>query len=189
MREFGEPESRNLVRSRDENPSKTVTWILGIAGAVLVGAIVFGRTRRAAAASSGSRAFEVSADCQTIRVVSEAEARAAATAAAIVVHPSASSPALPVLQQALAVAIPQCDWQDVPPDRTFIHNGAHYTWQEIETLIGTRTLGQLTELVGQAQGIARQLPPQLSAIALPPLLLWMLLAPVPVATSRRRRSI
>lgn len=173
---------------RTSNPSRG-TWItLGALAALGIGGVVFFSTRRAAATNAAQKGFTVSDDCMTITVVNETEVRNAATAAGLIVHPLPSDPALPAALAMLQLLIPQCDWSPPPPDRTFVHGSSRYTIEQIEDMVGDRTIAELTELVSQGAG-----PSFASSPPLPKLLGWVLNpAPVvvidpPLMTLRRPR--
>ncbi len=158
---------------RESNPSRTTWLVLGTLAAVGIGSGVFFATRRAAAASAAKKAFSVSSDCMTITVTNETEVRNAATAAALVVHPLPSDAALPAALQMLQLVLPECDWASPPPDRTFVHGGSRYTWDQIEDLLEGRSVGELTELVGQGGGVIVTQP-------IPRLISWLLNPPPPI---------
>ena len=162
---------------RRANPLSTRSKVvLGSALAIGIGATIFFKTRRAAAASQGAKAFTVSDDCKTITVIDEAAARTAAIAASLVVRPSPGDPAIEAARDVLVVVFPACGWTTIPSDLQFVHGGHTYSWAEITAAIGDRTVGELTQLVGAT--------PALNAGELPRLLQWMLFGQPPVAQRR-----
>lgn len=157
---------------RASNPSRTTWVILGTLAAVGIGSGVFLATRRAVAANA-KYGFSVSPDCMTITVIDEKIVRSTATGAALLVHPLPSDPALDTALQMLKLVLPQCDWSDPPPERTFVHAGSRYTWDQIEDLLEGRSVGDLTELVGQGAGVVVTQP-------IPRLISWLLKPPSPL---------
>jgi len=143
---------RALAPRRLANPSRTTWLTLGVLTAVGIGATAFFFSRKAAAASAGAQAFRVTEDCGYIYIEDEAAARGAATAAAIVVHPAPSSPALGAAIAALKIVLPQCDWDTIPDSRTIVFRGAHYTWAQLRAVLEGKTVGELTSLVGTPPG-------------------------------------
>lgn len=158
---------------RSWNPVSTRTKVILLSSVVIgVGVTVFLSTRRAAAASQAAVAFSVSPDCMRIEIKDEGLAKGAAAAAAIVVHPSPGDPALNAAREVLSVVLPQCDWMvEIPPDRTFVHGSSSYTWAQIEALLGSRTVGELSDLVGSQN--------QLVASPVPRLFSWLLFVQLP----------
>lgn len=160
----------HVFNPRMLNPlSRRTKIVLGVVTALGVGATIFFTTRRAAAASSAKSAFSVSPDCMEIVVVDESAARAAATAAALVVRPTPSDNALAVAISALSVALPQCDWSEIPPDRTFVHGTSRYRWSQIEDLLGDKTVAQLSQMASAG--------PSFVASPVPRLVNWLLYPP------------
>lgn len=163
---------------RRANPSTATKVLIGTAIALGIGTTIFFKTRRAAAASQGAKAFEVSDDCMTIKVVDESAAKAAALAASLVVRPKPSDPALGAVRNLMVVVFPECGWTTIPNDLTFIHGFNSYTWLELSNRIGDRTVGELTQLVGA--------DPTITSSELPRLVQWLLSAP-PAVSHRRLR--
>lgn len=135
-------------RTLIENPSRATWWVIGIATATVIGAVVFFKTRKAAAATAGAKAFSASGDCNTITVVDESAARAAAAAAAIAVHPSPGDSALEAAKAALRIVVPSCDWSTPPPGRRFVFGSESTTWSQIESMLAGKTVAEITQLVG-----------------------------------------
>lgn len=163
----------HVLNPRLLNPlSRRTKIVLGVVTALGIGTAIFFSTRRAAAASSAQTAFTVSADCMQITVLDESAARSAAAAAALVVRPSPNDNALEVAIAALEVALPQCDWREVPADRTFIHGGSRYRWSQIEELLADRTLAELSQFASAG--------PAFVASPVPRLLSWLIYPPPPV---------
>lgn len=155
-----------LVRTAVVNPSRTTWLTLGILTTIGIGTAAFFLSGKAAAATAATQAFQISADCSTITIVDEAAAKGAATAAALVVRPLPSDPALEAAIEALAIAMPQCDWNEIPDDRTFVHRGTRYTWAQLSALLEGKTVGDLTGLVGAGPGFVSS--------GVPLLLQWLL---------------
>lgn len=144
---------------------KTSNLIIGVMAVGLVGAGVFFFTREAAAGSKAAKAFSVSADCNTIRILDEQLAQEAATAAAISLAPSGDSSALTVVKEALAIMLPQCSWDDPPATRAFVDKAGNSTsWAMIEDFIGSETtVSQLKDRLLAEAGLQ-------GAVVVPPLM-------------------
>lgn len=131
-----------------------------IVGGLFVGLLAAGTfllTRKAAAKAKAKEAFTVDGNCGGILVLDEEKAKSALLAAAIAVAPTPDSSAIATLRQILAFMFPQCVWEPVPPDRTFIHGAQSLKWSDIEALVGDRTVAELRELL-ESSGLQAATP-------------------------------
>jgi hypothetical protein len=170
------PNAVSIAAHAIENPWSTTTKVLvGAAVVVGIGGVVFFSTRRAAAAKGAAQAFTVSPDCMTITVVDDQAAKGAATAAALAVRPGPDEPAIDAIRQIFAVLLPQCDWANVPPDRSIVHGTVRWTWSQLEASLAGKTVSELRSFVGAG--------PAFVATPIPRLVDWML-RPLPPAVAK-----
>lgn len=122
------------------------TWIkiaLGGSAVILAGGAVFFATRSAAAQESAAKAFEVSADCRTVRVIDEEAAVAAIKNAALVTFRGLDEPANDLMLRTIKF-LTKCE----PTDDMLIVNspaGVNMTVGQAKAIIGDKTVGQVME--------------------------------------------
>jgi len=144
------------------NPSRPTKIALGIGLAIVVGGVIYFGTRKAAAAKAAAKAFEVGPNCDTIEVVDDVEAKNSVIAAALVVRPGPSEPAVVAASQILAVLFPNCEWSTIPDDREFIHGDSSYTWGSVKLLLVGKSVSEVTSMVsGMQAGIVHSPIPNL----------------------------
>lgn len=129
-----------------------VLKFLAIAGAVItIGGAVFIFSRPAAARAAGAKAFKVSADCTSVEIVDEEEAKAALTSAATIAFQGMDGKAIDLIVRALGFAIPQCPINDYMKISGIPGVPFGVTIGELRAIVGDRTVQEVADLAAQGQ--------------------------------------